>query len=131
MAERNPVDRLLTTRWLLVVLYVVVIFALSAQPGLKVPGDFLLKDKVAHALEYAGLSFLMHRAARGSWPEIPAGRRVLLTLIAIAFCGVADELFQMMIPNRDSSPLDWLADMTGATLVQLVLLARERARRSA
>ena len=131
MAERNAVDRLLTTRWLLVGLYVVVIFVLSAQPGLKVPGDFFLKDKIAHALEYAGLSLIMSWAVRGSWPMAPASRRVLWTLLAIACLGVADEVFQSTVPGRDSSPFDWMADMVGASLGQLLGYAAASRRRSA
>jgi hypothetical protein len=129
MAERKDVGQLFNKRWLLVVAYVAIIFTLSAQPGLKVPGDFLLKDKVAHALEYSGLSLLMYGAVRASWPDVPAGRRVLLTLLAIAGLAVCDELFQRLIPNRDSSPFDWMADMVGALLLQLVCIAREQRRR--
>jgi VanZ family protein len=131
MAERKGADRLLTTRWLLVALYIVVIFALSAQPGLKLPGDFIFKDKVAHALEYFGLSLLAFWAARGSWPAIPAGRRVWFTLAAIAVLGVSDELFQRTVPGRDSSPFDWMADLVGASIGQIVWLAFGSRRRGA
>lgn len=128
MAERNPVGRLLTTRWLFVILYIAVIFVLSAQPALKFPVGFLFKDKVVHALEYAGLSALVYGAARGSWPGFGAVRRVLLTTLGIGALGVADELFQSTVPGRDSSPFDWLADVVGASLVQCWCLAREMKR---
>jgi VanZ family protein len=131
MAERNTVGRLLTPRWVFVVLYIAVIFFLSAQPGLKLPGDFLFKDKIAHALEYTGLSLLMFWAARGSWPLTPPSRRVLWTLLAIAGLGVMDELFQSTVPGRDSSPFDWMADLFGACVGQFVSLAVARRRGSA
>jgi VanZ family protein len=125
MTERKDVGRLMNRRWLLVVLYVAVIFVLSAQPGLSLPGTFELKDKLAHALEYAGLSWLMHGAVRQSWSHTTAARRALLTMFAIAFLGVADEIFQMSIPMRDSSVYDWIADILGASLAQSVAVARE------
>ncbi len=131
MAERKDDGQLWNGRWLLVLVYVAVIFFLSAQPGLKVPGDILFKDKIVHALEYAGLSLLTHGAVRRSWPSVPASRRIALTLLAIAVVAVCDELFQSLIPDRDSSPFDWLADVLGATLVQAWCWARESARRSA
>lgn len=128
MAERKDVGRLWNKRWLLVVLYVAVIFVLSAQPGLSLPGTFEFKDKVAHALEYAGLSWLVHGATRVSWPEVSVRRRVVGALVAIGLMGVADEIFQMSVPMRDSSPFDWLADMVGATLAQAVAALRETRR---
>lgn len=128
MAERNAVDRFLTTRWLLVALYIVVIFVLSAQSGLKIPGDIPFKDKIVHALEYLGVSLLMSWAARGSWPQTPASRRVLWTMLAIALLGASDELFQSTVPGRDSSPFDWMADVFGGSLGQWVgtVTARRR-----
>ncbi len=118
MAERRNVGQLFNKRWLLVVVYVGIIFFLSAQPGLKVPGSFIYKDKVAHALEYGGLSLLMHGAVRTSWPHVGPVRRALLTLLAIAVLAASDEWFQRGIPHRDSSPFDWMADMLGACLAQ-------------
>jgi VanZ family protein len=125
MAEHKDVGRLLNGRWLLVLLYVAVIFVLSAQPGLQLPGRFELKDKLAHALEYAGLSWLMFGAVRKSWPQAAASRRALLSMLAIALLGVADEIFQMSVPMRDSSAYDWVADMVGASLAQSWCVARE------
>ena len=128
MAERKDVGRLLNKRWLLVIAYVGVIFILSAQPGFKVPGSFIYKDKVAHALEYGGLSLLMHRDVRTSWPHVGTVRRALLTVLAIAVLAATDEWFQKGIPQRDSSPYDWMADMIGACLSQAWGVARDKRR---
>ena len=125
MAERKDEGELMNGRWLLVALYVAVIFVLSAQPGLALPGTFELKDKLAHALEYAGLSWLMYGAVRASWPRATAARRALLTMLTIAVLGVGDEIFQMIVPLRDSSVYDWIADMVGASLAQSWCVARD------
>jgi VanZ family protein len=63
-------------------------------------------DKLAHAAEYAVLGFLLSGgfAQRRAW--IPA-------LLAGAVFGAGDELFQAVIPGRDSSLLDWAADVAG------------------
>ena len=104
--------------WAAVFLYVVLIFILSAQPGLNVPGEFEYRDKVAHTLEYGGLSWLVERAARATWPAAPALKRALFAIFLISALGAADELFQAGVPGRDSTPLDWMADTFGAVLGQ-------------
>ncbi len=124
--ERMDDGRLSRKRWLFVLAYVALIFVLSAQPGLYIPGPFEYKDKIAHAIEYGGLSWLVHGAVRATWPGTPGGRRVLLAVLAISALGVADEVFQRGVPGRDSSPLDWMADTLGASLAQLLGLAREK-----
>ena len=128
MAERPAVGRLWNRRWLLVLAYVVLIFVLSAQPGLYIPGPFELKDKIAHAAEYAGLSWLVHGAVRTSWPGAAGLRRVLPALLGVSLLGVADEIFQLSVPGRDSSVYDWVADTVGATIAQVWCVAREKRR---
>jgi VanZ family protein len=122
------VARLLGTRWLPVALYLALIFVLSSIPAFHVPGTFFLKDKIAHAVEYAGLGWLVHRAVLGTWPAAGAFTRVFGSLLAIALFGVADEVYQAGTPGRDSSIFDWLADLLGASLGSLLGLARESRR---
>jgi len=111
-------------RWLAVLSYVAVIFILSAQPGLTVPGTFQYRDKVAHILEYGGLSLLVWHTARATWPNEPPLKRALLAALAISALGACDEKFQASVPMRDSSVYDWTADTTGALLSQLWGLSR-------
>ena len=126
MPEHVDVSQGLRLRWVAVFLYVALIFILSAQPGLAVPGTFEYRDKLAHTLEYGGLSWLVERAARATWPAVPALRRAAFAVLAISALGVCDELFQAGVPGRDSTPLDWLADTFGATLGQAWGLVRAR-----
>ena len=111
-------------RWLAVLGYVAVIFTLSAQPGLTVPGTFQYRDKFAHILEYGGLGVLVWRAARATWPNEPLLKRALLAVLAISALGACDEKFQASVPMRESSVYDWMADTTGALLSQLWGLSR-------
>jgi VanZ family protein len=115
-------------RWLAVAAYVALIFFLSAQAGLNVPGTFVYRDKVAHILEYGGLGVLVWLAARDTWPTQKPFNRAFLVLLAIMALGAMDERFQAGIPGRESSVYDWLADTSGALLAQLWGLSREMRR---
>ena len=126
--ERMDSGRLLLTRWLPVLAYVLLIFVLSAQPGLSVPGTWPYRDKLAHMLEYGGLSWLLYRAVRDTWPTRSGAQRIALTLFAISALGACDEKFQTGTPGRDSSVYDWMADTVGATFAQALGLALEKRR---
>lgn len=113
-------------RWAAVVLCTALIFILSAQPGLAVPGTFEYRDKLAHVLEYGGLSWLVQRAAHATWPNLPALRRAAIAVVLISALGVCDEVFQAGVPGRDSTVYDWMADTLGAALGQAWGMMRER-----
>jgi len=113
-------------RWLIVAGYVAVIFLLSAQPGLHVPGDFKLGDKVAHVLEYGGLGWLLWRAGLETWPRTTGLRRALVAIALASALGAVDEKFQAGVPGRDSSAFDWMADTLGASLAQALFVSREK-----
>jgi len=115
-------------RWLVVAAYVALIFTLSAQPYLRIPGTFEYRDKVAHIIEYGILGFLVWRAARDTWPTQKPVNRALIVWLAIMALGACDEKFQAFIPGRESSVYDWIADSTGGLLAQLWGLSREMRR---
>jgi len=106
--------------WLPVLLYVAVIFTLSAQPGLHAPLEFKDSDKFYHLLEYFGLGVLIARVMA----SLPRGPRPLMAaLIAIvigALIATCDEWFQSTVPRRQSSLYDGLADTLGIVLGQLL-----------
>jgi YD repeat-containing protein len=109
--------------WLPVFAYVTVIFVLSAQPHLRPPVKVHNADKIAHALEYFGLGFLLVRALHGgrsAAPPLALGTAALLCGMVV---GASDELFQRLIPGRESSVFDFLADSAGLVLAQLVFVA--------
>ncbi len=109
--------------WLPVLLYVGVIFALSSQPNLQPPLHFTYADKVAHLCEYGILGVLLARAVRGMARLDWALTAALLALLLGMVVGISDELFQSLIPGRESSAFDFLADTAGLVLAQLIYVA--------
>jgi VanZ family protein len=131
MRGTHPKDgsgRLVRRRWFYVFAYLMLVFVLSAQPGLHVPGTIAYRDKLAHVLEYGGLGWLVYRAVLDSWPAAGAARRVLLSILALSAVGAIDEKFQAGVPGRDSSVYDWMADTVGMSLAQVGCLALEKRR---
>lgn len=112
--------------WLPVLAYVVLIFALSSQPGLAPPFRFTNGDKLAHTLEYGGLGFLLVRALRiGPRAMGPVAGGLAALAIGMAV-GAGDELYQRYVPGRESAVLDWVADTGGLVFAQLAWLAVHR-----
>ena len=106
--------------WLPVVLYAGIIFYMSSQshPEEQLP-SFVLKDvsdKVLHAVEYAVLGGLCYRAFRWGVSGAVASYALLFAIATASLYGVTDEVHQFLVPFRESSWLDWLADTAGATV---------------
>jgi VanZ family protein len=106
--------------WVPVVLYAGTIYYLSSQshPEEQLP-SFLLEevsDKVLHAVEYAGLGGLCYRAFRWGMSGQVASRALLFAIVTASLYGMSDEAHQLFVPFRESSWLDWLADMVGAVI---------------
>jgi VanZ family protein len=106
--------------WVPVLAYAAVIFYLSSLPHPEddLP-DFLLKklsDKFLHLVEYAVLGLLCYRALRWTAGPSMARRAVMITIIAVSFYGMTDEVHQAFVPFRESSWLDWVADTVGGAL---------------
>ncbi|HOX44727.1 MAG TPA: VanZ family protein [Myxococcota bacterium] len=126
-AEGPPRRRLLLLYWLPLALYVGLIFALSSLsrfPFALPPVRHL--DKLIHAAEYAALAFLLTRAL---WAERPRARPWLLlagAVLLVAALGLADELYQRSVPNRDSDALDLAADCAGGLVGATLYLAVRR-----
>ncbi len=113
--------------WLPVLLYLTVIFVISAQPNLKPPIQWQQSDKIYHLAEYGGLGLLLSRAMRGTFP---VRRLMTATVLAVVLgCCVAagDEYFQSFIGGRRSSAFDFMADAAGIMIAQLatLLIARD------
>jgi VanZ family protein len=102
------------TLWLPVVAWMVLIFALSAQPTLPRSDDPLLDlvfRKLAHFSEYAVLAALFARAvSRGTQLSARLAAHTLLFVFAYA---VSDEIHQAFVPNRGPSAVDVIIDVSG------------------
>lgn len=122
--------RFLAWFWLPVLLYVGVIFTLSAQPYLRAPLDFHNSDKLMHLGEYGGLGLLLARAVRAGMPARESGRAALVAIALGMAIGACDERFQSIVPGRECSLADWFADSTGVTLATLLHRAFARTARA-
>jgi VanZ family protein len=95
-------------RWLAVVLWAGVIFALSSIPHLGTglgTWDYVLR-KGAHMTEYAILAVLLVRAVERELPAFALG----------VVYAVSDEVHQAFVRGRHASPLDVAIDSVGLAL---------------
>lgn len=125
--QKEPVPRTRSLRlvfWLLAVVWMAVIFWLSASPDGR--GNFWLldylpfRDKGAHALTFGFLAVLLYFASRRFW----------LAILLTSLYGVSDEIHQYFVPGRSVDVTDWVADTVGAALALGVLWVVIRARAS-
>jgi VanZ family protein len=126
MARRAPargVPAFFLSYWLPVLLYLTIIFFLSAQPSLTPPLQFANSDKLYHVGEYFGLGILLVRAIRASSPSMRVLNAALVALCLGIVVGTSDEMFQSTVPGRQSDAFDLMADTAGVLLAQLVMLA--------
>lgn len=93
-------------------LYAALIIGLSSVPGNIFPDlQILSYDKLIHLVEYAILGYLL------SWTvasRVAARSQIMLiTLLLAGTFGALDETYQLLIPGRDFSYGDWVADLLG------------------
>ncbi len=101
--------------WLtLLIAYCALIYKLSAQPTLPVPGLFLHQDKLIHAMAYAIMGLLSFNYCRYIFKTL--GATAAASLVFCTLYGISDEWHQAFVPGRDASLLDVLADIAGACL---------------
>ena len=98
-------------RWAPALVWMGVIWLLSAQPGEGVSLPFSLPDKVCHAGLYGVLGLALFRALATA----AAGRESRAFILGAAW-GASDEWHQSFVPRRMADPLDWLADLVGLAL---------------
>ena len=100
------------TTWLPPLVYMAVIFAISAQPNPFPIVTARVSDKVLHLVEYSGLAALFVRAlTREGWGWRDA---MLAAMVMTSLYGASDEYHQAFVPNRNPAVSDWLADSLGA-----------------
>jgi VanZ family protein len=103
-------------RLLPVILYVVLIFAVSSIPSLKAPGpESIPKDKIAHTIEYFVLGVLLFKGIGWSVTPSRVATFAFLFTIGVSMAAV-DEFYQSFVPGRMMSILDWCADAFGLAI---------------
>lgn len=119
--ERCPATKGFFGRWLPPLAWMVLIFALSAQPDLPSPPgpwlDTLLK-KTGHAFEYAVLAWLYRRALRPH-VRVVGNLRVMSAGLAVAYA-LSDEYHQTFVPGRTGRLFDLAIDGIGACSAMLL-----------
>jgi VanZ family protein len=115
--EYSAVNTAVVLRWLAVVAWAAVIFALSSIPSLSThlgTWDLLLR-KCAHMTEYAILAVLL---------VLATGSRAAAFALAVAYA-CSDEWHQTFVRGRHGSPVDVGIDAVGV-LIGLWALSRTR-----
>jgi VanZ family protein len=107
--------RRLAVAWLPAIIWMALIFYLSAQPRplRQTPPQAL--SYLAHFSEYAVLAFLLFWAqlSRGSWKG-KVGVGLAVSLVLSALFAASDEYHQSFVPGRTACWLDFAADALGA-----------------
>ena len=109
--------------WLPPVLWMGVIFILSAQPSLPHAPDTLLDTilkKAAHMIEYGILAFLLWRALSRGRDTLAWSALVTAFLVSVLYAA-SDEYHQTFVPGRKGTPVDVGVDAIGALVALLVL----------
>jgi VanZ family protein len=109
--------------WLPPVLWMGIIFFLSAQPTLPHHPDNLfdlILKKAGHAVEYGILAFLLWRAL--SQGQGTLSRSALATAFVVSVLYAAsDEYHQTFVPGREGTLVDVGFDVVGALVASLVV----------
>jgi VanZ family protein len=114
-------------RWLAVVFWMGVIFALSAVPSLASPfeplQDFILR-KFAHIAEYVILTALLLWALRGHVAR--NSHALIIAAVVAVLYAFSDEWHQMFVPGREGSLRDIGIDALGIIGMCLYSLDRNK-----
>ena len=103
------------------VVYMVMIFGLSAQSNPMPAVTERVWDKLLHTIEYGGLALLFGRALVGEGLSSIAA--VIVAILLTSSYAATDEYHQLFVPLRTADIRDWLADTVGATIGAVVYVA--------
>ncbi len=105
-------------RWATVLLWMALIFFLSAQSQLPnlTPAAPGLEEIGGHLSAYFVLALLLRWTLAGAGVRHPAWWAVGLC----ALYGISDEFHQSFVPHRDPAVGDWMNDVLGASAAMLL-----------
>jgi VanZ family protein len=114
--------RRLSVAWIPVGLYAGGIFLLSSlsHPPSIPAWELPHLDKLLHALQYGGLTFVLIRALYLTGTVRPATHLIFWGAFLAIIYGSLDELHQAFTPGRTMSVYDLLADAIGVALMASV-----------
>lgn len=110
--------------WLGVIVWLAVLWMLSANSHLPSGPSFPLKDKLLHCTYFCGGAVCFLLAIFGQRSSLPGARALLLPgFLFTAIVGALDEFHQTFTPGRSGNdPWDWLADVTGGLLAAWIVM---------
>ncbi|MBY0575663.1 MAG: VanZ family protein [Gallionellaceae bacterium] len=115
MSELNPIIRFAFL--LSGALFIYCLFHYGAQPI--AVGLFASPiDKIAHAGVFGLIAMMLWFVFDRRYP--------LLIISLVAITGAADEIHQLFLPGRSADVSDWIADVSGACLPIIVLIASRK-----
>jgi VanZ family protein len=115
---------LATLSKLALALYWLALFTATHWPATPKLGTVDVNDKIAHALAYAILAFLIATTWELSVGRLN-GRHLGLVWLGVVIYGALDELTQTLV-GRDCSFWDWTADGLGAAIGILIFVMLRR-----
>jgi VanZ family protein len=83
-------------------------------------------DKIEHIVAYGAITFLFVLSLTARFSLLSAA----VLFFAISVVGALDELTQPLV-NRIASPMDWLADIVGISIVLLAFVCFNHTKRQA
>lgn len=92
--------------------WMAIIFFLSSQPSLPVPGMFSGQDKLMHFIFYGVLGLFIARGL-SPWRGELSWAQIGLATLLVALYGASDEFHQSFVPGRSPSVGDLIADTLG------------------
>lgn len=109
--------------WLPPVLWMALIFIVSAQPSLPQAPDTLLDTilkKAAHTMEYGILAFLLWRALSRGRGTVSRAALTIAFIVSVLYAA-SDEYHQTFVPGRNGKLMDVGFDTVGALVALLVV----------
>ena len=99
--------------WVFTVMYMGIIFYVSSLQRIDTPGIQEISDKLLHLCAYFILAFMVYLSFVKS--GVKKYVFILAFLIAVLY-GIIDEFHQALVPGRDATIGDVIADSLGALL---------------
>lgn len=93
--------------------------SLSYLPAPELGFDW--QDKIYHAIEYAMLGFLLHRAFFSQKNQFFKRYAGILAWLLGSLYAISDEIHQYFVPGRSADIGDVLADVAGISIILLLL----------
>jgi VanZ family protein len=105
--------------------WAILIFIFSSIPSLKTPDlGFGFSDKAAHVFEFTVFGYLLERSFNHIWRI--SFRIYLLVFLCGALFALSDEIHQFFVVGREADFGDFIADMIGILVGQLVFWKKSR-----